>query len=78
MSKAILEFDLSEPEDYTDFQLISNMSNIRSFMFELTSGNLKKKLIHKLEVVEEVNSIDEVFSEIVRELEDCQISHLNF
>ena len=43
MSKAILKFDLSDPDDYMEFKRASKASDITFSLFEITR-NLKKRL----------------------------------
>jgi hypothetical protein len=48
MSKAILKFDLSDPDDQQQFNRVTNADNMAFALFEITR-NLKKGLMWEIE-----------------------------
>ena len=75
MSKAILEFDLSNMDDVNDYKRLSQNDNLSSFTFEI-ARNLKKKLFYKIENqnLDKHETLNLIFEEILELIEDKNIN----
>jgi len=74
--KAIIEFNLSDPDDSRDYYLINKSSDMAMFIWQL-AHNTKKEIEHELEAntkYSRYDSLDLVFSKIQEMLEEYDIN----